>query len=493
MAEISLTNTINVSLSATPSGLSEFVIANTGLFSTDTASFADEYRVYTSPRDVATDFGSSSLTYKMANAIFAQSPNIRTGRGSLYVIPYVATNGTQGYAETPNIIGNIDNFKTVTDGALKLTIDGVAVQLSNLNFTGISTISDIVDVILAKTPDCFVEAVTGTSTASVKFTSKSIGTTSTIAFATSATGTDLTGSDYLNTSAVTPVAGTNAVDTESLTDAVNRISDKIFVGGVLDTCYRDNASILANSTAIQAMDKIYFEGLSSLLNIDELGLDIKAASNVKTRTLADSNSLEASKLAIAAYASTALSPNFNADRTANTMNLKSLATILPDLNLNQTIFTKAKTAGVDLYASTGGISLVYSNSNGSYTDDVVNDLWFKKGFEVAGFNYLRQTNTKIPQTEAGMTGLKNAYVQVAQKGVRNGVLGQGLTWNGSIPFGDPEDFQRNIEENGYYIYSLPIAQQSQEDREDRIAPICQIALKYSGAFHESQLIGTIQR
>src|SRR5574344_1035732 len=179
MAAISLTNTINVSLSATPSGLSEFVIANTGLFSTDTPSFADEYRVYTSPRDVATDFGSSSLTYKMANAIFAQSPNIRTGRGSLYVIPYVATSGTSGTATTPNIIGNIDNFKTVDDGALKLTIDGVAVQLSNLNFTGITTIADIVDVIIAKTPDCFVEAITGTSSAAVKFTSKLIGTTST--------------------------------------------------------------------------------------------------------------------------------------------------------------------------------------------------------------------------------------------------------------------------------------------------------------------------
>jgi len=108
--------------------------------------------------------------------------------------------------------------------------------------------------------------------------------------------------------------------------------------------------------------------------------------------------------------------------------------------------------------------------------------------------YKKFTDLAIPYKNVRMcTGLKNAYVQVAQKGVRNGILGQGLTWNGSIPFGDPEDFQRNIEENGYYIYSLPIAQQSQEDREDRIAPICQIALKYSGAFHESQLIGTIQR
>ena len=94
MAEISLTNTINVSLTQTPQGLSEYVIANTALFSNETAGFSDEYRVYVAPSDVATDFGTDSLTYKMATAMFAQSPNLRTGRGSLYVVPYVATNAT---------------------------------------------------------------------------------------------------------------------------------------------------------------------------------------------------------------------------------------------------------------------------------------------------------------------------------------------------------------------------------------------------------------
>ena len=94
----------------------------------------------------------------------------------MYVIPYVSTSGTSGTASTPALTGNIDNFKLVDDGALKLTIDGVAVQLSNLNFTGITTVDDIIEVILAKTPDCFI---TQPTTNVIKFTSKSIGTTST--------------------------------------------------------------------------------------------------------------------------------------------------------------------------------------------------------------------------------------------------------------------------------------------------------------------------
>lgn len=119
-------------------------------------------------------------------------------------------------------------------------------------------------------------------------------------------------------------------------------------------------------------------------------------------------------------------------------------------------------------------------------------MWQKKATEVAGFNYLRQTTGKIPQTESGMNGLKNAYAQVCEQSVTNGSSAPG-TWNGVIPFGDPEDFKRNIEQFGYYVYSEPISQQSQADREARKAPVCQIAIKRSGAFHFSEVIINIQR
>ena len=116
----------------------------------------------------------------------------------------------------------------------------------------------------------------------------------------------------------------------------------------------------------------------------------------------------------------------------------------------------------------------------------------KKALEVSGFNYLRKTNTKIPQTETGMTGLKNAYETKCVQAVRNGLSAPGK-WNDSIPFGNPEDFLRNIEEKGYYIYSTPIAQQSQAEREQRIAPLVQIAVKLAGAFHGSNVIINVQR
>jgi len=165
---------------------------------------------------------------------------------------------------------------------------------------------------------------------------------------------------------------------------------------------------------------------------------------------------------------------------------------LPDSGLNDTYLVSAQTNGVDIYGNTGGLSVVYSNDNNGFTDEIEADLWLKKALEVAGFNYLRQTNTKIPQTESGMTGLKGAYAQICERGINNGSYAPG-TWNGAIPFGDPEDFLTNIENKGYYIYSIPLSQQAQTDREARKAPLVQIALKRSGAFHFSDVIVNIQR
>ena len=220
-----------------------------------------------------------------------------------------------------------------------------------------------------------------------------------------------------------------------------------------------------------------------------LGASIKSANLIKTHLNAYSGD---EKLEIATYATIACSSNYSGVNTALTMNLKELTGVQPDSNLNQTYYTQAKTNGVDIYGSTRGLSCVYSFSNGAYTDEVTMDLWLKKALEVAGFNYLRKTNTKIPQTESAMTGLKNAYMQVLEQGVKNGCIGTGNRWNDSIPFGEPETFQENIENLGYYIYSIPVAEQSQVERENRQAPLIQIAIKRAGATHSSDVIVNIQ-
>lgn len=488
--EVPISYTINVSLAATPSGIAEYNTNSIAIFSNETAAFTDAYRAYLSPSEVETDFGSNSLTYKMAKELYTPVPNFITGGGNLYIFPFGGIDATPATFTTGSIISaNITAFQSVSDGSLDITIDGNNHDISGLDFTNVKTLADVVTILQSLNLDVDIEAVEDT----IVFTSRQAGEASGIAINTiSDEGVvDISGASYLNASAGTSITGANAGG-ETLAEAVERALNTVYFGGVITTQVIDADTRETNATALQSLDCVFYDNIQSLVEIATVGAVIKAAGNSKTRTLAYSVSQELGKLAIAGYASIAKSVNYSGTDTANTLNLKTIDGIKGDPNLNGTYVLAANTNGVDIYGNTGGLSVIYSNDNNGYTDDVEANLWHKKATEVAGFNFLRQTNTKIPQTEAGMTGLKTAYASVCEQARRNGTIAPNA-WNGAVPFGDPETFKRNIEETGYYIYSIPVALQPQEEREARKAPVVQIAIKRSGAFHFSQVIINVQR
>lgn len=493
MTELGLGNVIEVSLSATPQGLTSYKTNNIALFSNEATTAVTPYITARAADEVERAYGSNSLTTKMARAIFTPSLNLRNGEGSLFVFHYDGVDAVAGSQTTGAITATkINAFKQVADGALKITIDGQVTEITDLNFSAITDVDDVVAVIKAQQLDCDIAVV---DTNKIRFTSRTFGTDSAIAFSAATEGTDISGTNYLDSASMTEVEGVAASGT-TLADAVAAAEQQAFFGGIVTTQVCENETVLANASAIQEGDHIYYECITSLNNIEVLGGAMKSAGNGKTRLLAyASGSTEGAKKAIATYATVASSVNYTGTDTCITMNLKTLTGIVPDAALNQTYVDIANANGVDVYGSLEGLGCVFSFDNNGYTDDLTNQLWLKKALEVAGFNYLRQTNTKVPQTEAGMVGLKGAYQTCLEQGVRNGFIGVGIGWSSEapIPFGNPVDFRRNIEETGYYIYSLPVAQQAQSEREARKAPLVQIAVKAAGAIHHSDVIVTIQR
>lgn len=497
MAELSLGNVINISLSALPQGLTKYKTNNIALFVNTTGGWnsPEPYIVATSPADVEAVLGTNTIGSYMARALFTPAFNLRTGEGSLYVFPYSASNANAASTITTQISNlTVQNFSTINNGSLTVEIDGTDYKVIGLNFSGVKTVPDIAKVIASANLDCDVSAQEG----KVEFISRRYGADSSISIKATAdapSGQDvytlLDGGNQVTT------AGTNSTGT-TLSDAVTNAEELAFFGGVLTTQTLENSAIIANASALQGKDHIYYEVTRSLKNIATLGASLKSAGDSKTRLLAYSRTTRRygiynAKSALATYATIASSTNYTGTDTCLTMNLKTLTGILPDTNLNQTYVDSAKTNGVDIYGSLEGLGVVFSNNNNGYTDDVTGQLWLKKDLEVQGFNYLRKTNTKIPQTESGMTGLKQAYEQSLIQGVTNGYIGTGVGWGDdvAIPFGNPEDFRRNILEKGYYIYSLPISQQPSADRQERKAPLIQIAVKTAGAIHSSNVIVNI--
>lgn len=371
MAELSLSNIIQISVSQTPAGVSAFNTSNLALFTNDTPGGgfgSDGYKIYLEPTEVGVDFGTGSITYKQALEIFSQAPNILAANGYLVVIPLLSS--------------------------------------------------------------------------------------------------------------------------ETLDAAVTRTVGLVQYFGLMSNTIESQTDMLATALVVQSLNKIAFFVQKASASINPAGsLDLlRTGGFYKSRGLYYGSAADlAALLYQAAYAGRALSTNFSGSDTTQTMHLKDLAGIQPDASLNETSLAKAETAGADVYGNFQGVPKVFTSGANQFFDQVYNLGWFVGALQTAGFNYLAQTSTKIPQTENGIDGLKGAYRNVCEQAVSNQYCAPG-TWTSPTTFGNQADLFRNITQRGYYIYSQPISQQLQTDRAARKAPLIQLALKEAGAVQSSTVI-----
>ncbi len=447
MGTLPLSNVISVNVFFPPTGIEIFNVNNLGLFTSDaflSNTAGDKYRVYSSAQEVGDDFGTTTETYDQAVAVFAQQPNILAGAGNLIIFP----------SFTATTIGSV----AVTSGGSGYVIGDILNVIQGSGYGGTVTVSSV-----------YAGAITGITL-----------TTGGSGYST-ASGLATTGGS--GTGATVQVA---SVTTETLAQAIARVSELVFFCGIISTNYGLNSTWAALAAVVQSYgNKLLFLPSNSLTDITGVFTTIKNATEYYTRCLFYSNSdASLARLFAAAYASRLLSVNFEGSFTAITMNLKQLSTIDVDLGLNSTIASTAHTAGVDIYPSYAGVPGLVSNGNNKYADQAFNLIWFVTALQVAGYNALAQLTTKIPQTENGMNLYKGALKKVCEQGLNNGYIAPG-TWTAVDTFGNQENFLTNILTKGYYIYSSPIALQNATARAARQAPLVQIAIKESGAIQSS--------
>lgn len=368
--QLSLSNVINISVSQTPTGLSNYNTSNLALFTTETPDPTYTFKIYLDPTTVGADFGTDSVTYGMALAVFSQNPNILLPGGYLVVIPFESS--------------------------------------------------------------------------------------------------------------------------ETLAAAITRTAGLVQYFGVMSNQIEIQADMLAAAAVIQTLNKIAFFAQYDAATIASGGaLDmLRTGSLTQSRGLFYDDSSSAGVNALnfqAAYASRGLSVVFSGSNTTLNMNLKQLATIQPDPNITQTLLTTAKTAGADCYVSLQGFPCVLSSGANDFFDEVYNLQAFAGALQIAYFNYLAGSATKIPQTETAMDGIKGALRVICDQYVTNQYLAPGV-WNSPTTFGNQTDLIANVAQFGYYLYSTPIALQSQADRAGRAAPLVQIAAKEAGAINSGTVV-----
>ncbi len=484
MSQLDLSNVIRVSISGPERGLANVNTSALAIITDEVPIPADfgTSRVYLNASAVAADFGTNSETYRLAVIIFSQKRNVLTGKGFLIIIPR-----DQSASASPATIigGGPVNLLALTasDYNINAAVDGgVAGDLliGPIDTTDLSTVlADLNST--AVTAAGLIFSISGELAAAV-ITLKTVATGSSadVAIATAGAGTDIAPIIDISGSAVGAEAGV-----ETVKDAVLRTYLSVPYFGIVLNEKQSDVLLEELAATIQSLDKLLYVGSNLSADIAGIFTTLKDAGLTHTRcmyySLAEDDALDFA----AGYASRLMSINFDAANTALTMHLKDITGIVADTGVSQTIHDSAKIAGVDIYADIGVPKVMISGAN-LFSDQIYTRLALKVRLQIAGFNFLAQTTTKIPQTEIGMDGLKAAYRTIMALFVNAGVYAPGA-WNSAETFGDPADQIRNIAERGYFIFSESVASQAQAERDARIAPLVQIAAKEAGAIHSSDV------
>ena len=472
--DLELTNVINISVAQSGTGVGNYNTSNLALFTHE--PYANTfgtlgYGLYLSPTQVGVDFGTASQTYKMAVQVFSQQPNILANSGYLCVIPFVLDAQTVTFSATP------------ASGSFALNYGGHTSALINYN--------DTASMIQTK-----IQAVQGLGSATVSGAIPA-GLSVTFGGVYGVPSLMTVSSDTLQTSgssAVT-VTVTQATTGETIDAAIARTKDLVQYFGAMSTVIVPQADMLNAAAVVQALNKIAFFVSRNQADVAVGGMIdlLRSGSLTQSRGLFYGASNDSDALCfMASYAGRGLSVNFNGSLTTITMHLKQLPGVQPDPSMTQTLLALCQAAGADVYVSLQGVPSVLCSGANDFFDNQYNLQWFAGALQVAGFNLLAQTSTKIAQTEGGMDQLKGAYRQICEQARTNRFVSAGA-WTSPNTFGNQADLLANISQRGYYIYSLPVSQQNAATRATRAAPLIQIAIKYAGAIHSSSVIVNVNK
>lgn len=151
-----------------------------------------------------------------------------------------------------------------------------------------------------------------------------------------------------------------------------------------------------------------------------------------------------------------------------------------EADISKTGFNQLNSNNGNVYDQRGSYNIFEQGkmADGSYFDEVIQLDKYQLEMQNAIMNELT-TNTKIAQTEDGMTLLISVLNKICNSMFNAGFIAGGV-WQGkkilNLETGDSIP-------NGYLVQAESIDSQSQADREARKAPPIYVALKLAGAIH----------
>ncbi|WP_145562395.1 DUF3383 family protein [Yersinia aldovae] len=460
----------------------------------DVLSTSERYRSYKSPSAVEQDFGASSVTAAFSNVFFGTSPNPISAGGTLIIGFWNAageilppTAGVLRGAEISQATV-MPALRLVDDWSFSISIDGTDHDITGIDGSTAATLADIVSQIQTE----ITPAVADVSFDGIRIviTSPTTGTDSIAGFPEPASvGTFIgdilaiavgSGAAQINGRASTPVAPESQLESLSAIKSQVNVKGVGFIDKILD------AQVPLIAAWAKANSVIVYETFTG-----EGALEVNPANPAWAVTLASQSNFRmlyskaGNRKLATSYMARTHTVNFNGERTAITLHLKTLN--VPAEDYSQTEIDKAKRVGLDIYTTIKDVPCVLTSGSNDFVDNVYNLMAYVDAVQTDSFNLLKTTPTKVPQTYYGVDQLEDCAEKTTRGFVRAGVFNPG-TWTLPDFFGDRDMFMRNIEQNGFYVLAGDLKDQSTADRQERKSPVLQVAVKNAGAIHSADII-----
>ena len=443
----------------------------------DVITASERIRSYTGIDGVAADFGVEAPEYLAAELFFSQSPRpaiLQVGRWLKQATSAMLRGGILTAEEAA-----LAQWTGISDGSLTVHVAGDTHDITGLNFTEVTNLNAVAAAISAQAAAYGLTSATGPE--------------ATLTYCTNAaTGTPIAAALKLTeATALAPLDGQAA---ETIKDCVVALADRGDWYGlaIADSSLTvDDHLVVAQYIQAASKSRIYAATITDTRVLDAAYTDDLASRGKALKLSRLFVAYSTNQYAAISAIGRAFTVNFSANRSTITLKFKQLPSVEAEgLTESQANTLAAKRCNVfAAYNNDTAILQEGVMSGDAWFDEIHGTDWLQNAVQTELWNLLYQSKTKIPQTNSGVHQLITCIEAVLDQAVNNALVAPG-TWNGD-GFGQLES--GDYLPKGYYVYSEPIELQAQSEREKRVAPPIQCAIKLAGAIHSVDVAINVNR
>lgn len=453
--------------------------------------------------DVANLFGTNSDAHKASQAFFSAVPKPRQALIAKYV-----KDGITSEAIASKIIGSTASisyikYKEINDGYLSFVFGGEVVSIESLDFTLVSSLTDVAGIINASIEGNEDLTLLGVNIVFDEvgerfiLQSEHLGEAENFGYVfdsqldgsfigamlnlVDGRGTIINGQDsqtFKKESAVEALVALNNVNSS-------------FYGVYFANALTDGELEEAHDWVASADKKVLAQTAVRMADIEYTDSNIykKLFKKNSGRLMVQYNN-KGDTHAAAELLGIAITTIWNGVNTAKTVKFKSEKSVQSDDRITINEATKCRKLGINFYTDYSSVNMLAEGTmlGGIFIDETTGLDAFADALQVQAFNKLQGAPSKIPQTDRGQQILIDSLKVVGEQFKTNGFLGEGIWSKGDL--GELMDGDRI---DGYYFYSESFDVQDQSDREGRNMMPIMVGAKLAGAGHFADIIIAFNR